>query len=58
MRRIARIALKEFAPPDKTFVPVNQIIDGYGVEPFLRQLFATMGADVSGPAGHENIQDK
>ena len=58
MGRIAHIALKEFSPFHKMAVAVNQVVDGYGVEPFLRQLFATMGADVSGPAGHENIQDK
>ena len=52
MRRIAHIAFKEFSPPYKMLMPVNQVVDGYRVEPFLRQLFATMGADVSGPAGH------
>jgi hypothetical protein len=36
-------------------VAVNQVVDGYGVEAFLRQLFATMGADVSGPAGNQDV---
>jgi hypothetical protein len=55
MRRIAHIAFKEFSPPHKMPVPVNQVVDGYRVEPFLRQLFAAMGADVPGSAGHQYV---
>ena len=55
MRRIAHITLKEVSPPHKMLMPVNQVVDGYRVKRLLRQLFATMGADVSGPAGHQYV---
>ena len=58
MRRVAHIAFKEFAPLHKMPVPVNQVVDGYRVKPLLRKRFAAMGADVPGPAGHQNVQDK
>ena len=55
MRRVARVAFEEFAPPGKFFMPVNQIVNRYGVMALLPERFAAMGADISGTAGHQYI---
>ena len=55
MRRVAHIALKEFSPFGKIFVPVYQIVDGYRVQPLFGQFFAAMGTDIPGPAGYQNV---
>ena len=55
MRRVACIALKKFAPPDEFFMPVDQVVNGYGVMAFLPERFTAMGADIPGTAGHQYV---
>ena len=55
MRRVAGIAFKEWAPPGKLFMSVDQIVDGYGLKPLFGQLLAAMGTDIPGPAGHQYV---
>ena len=52
MRRVAGIAFEEFTPPGEFFMPVDQVVNGYGVMPFLPERFAAMGTDIPGTAGH------